>query len=142
MNNLTARAYVISGLSDSQVDDLHEREIESDYPYTSSMIHESYATPSVGEVPVELHAKPESQILAIHERVRSEYKLRHIGCCFKDKSGFYDNKKDNSGCSENAHLAVVHKSDWIIRKDKRLSLPVPSTGGKAREKMLLNEQAA
>ena len=133
MREITARAYQVSRLDDAQVEVLHERETKLGSPGTPSMIKQKFGLSDIGQVPEELFEKPESQIVAIHEKTRSAYKQKHAGCCFKNGEGMYN--KSDLNCRSNADLVVLHQTDWLIRDDRFLSLPTPSTGGKAREKM-------
>lgn len=133
MREITARAYHVSRLDDAQVETLHERETKLGYPGTPSMIKHKFRLTEIGQVPEEMFEKPESQIIAIHEKTRAAYKEKHAGCCFKNGEGFYN--KSDSNCRSNADLVVLHQTDWLIRDDRFLSLPTPTTGGKAREKM-------
>ncbi len=95
------------------------------------MIKKKFGLSDIGEVPGDLYEKPESQITAIYERTRNEYKKNHTGCCFKNAEGFFD--RADLACKQNADLVVVHQSDWLIRTDRHLSMQTPTTGGKARE---------
>jgi hypothetical protein len=133
MREITARAYHVSRLDEDQVNILHDRETKLGYPGTPSEIRRKFRLSEIGQVPEELSEKPESQIVAIHEKTRAEYKKKHVGCCFKNGEGVYD--KSDSNCRPNADLVVLHQTDWLIRDDRFLSLPTPTTGGKAREKM-------
>lgn len=133
MREITARAYQVSRLDDAQVEVLHDRETRLGYPGTPSMIRQKFRLSEIGQVPEELYEKPESQIVAIHEKTRSAYKQKHAGCCFKNGEGMYN--KSDLNCRSNSDLVVLHQTDWLIRDDRFLSLPTPSTGGKAREKM-------
>lgn len=135
MREITARAYHVSRLDDDQVNVLHDRETRLGYPGTPSMIRQKFRLSEIGQVPEELYEKPESQIVAIHERALAEYKNNHTGCCFKKDDGMYDKNMKDTNCKKNAYMAVLHQTDWLIRDDRNLSLPTPSTGGKAREKM-------
>lgn len=131
MNAMTARAYHVTRLDDDQVESLHERENGIGYPVTPFMIKQSFSLSEIGQVPDEMSEKQESQIVAIYERTRNEYKKNHAGCCFKNADGFFD--RSDTACKQNADLVVVHQSDWLIRTDRHLSMQTPTTGGKARE---------
>lgn len=131
MNSMTARAYHVTRLDDDQVESLHEKENRIGYPSTPGMIKQSFRLSEIGQVPDEMSEKQESQIVAIYERTRNEYKKNHTGCCFKNAEGFFD--RADLACKQNADLVVVHQSDWLIRTDRHLSMQTPTTGGKARE---------
>jgi UDP-N-acetylenolpyruvoylglucosamine reductase len=128
---MTARAYHVTRLDDDQVESLHERENGIGYPVTPFMIKQSFSLSEIGQVPDEMSEKQESQIVAIYERTRNEYKKNHAGCCFKNADGFFD--RSDTACKQNADLVVVHQSDWLIRTDRHLSMKTPTAGGKARE---------
>jgi len=131
VNAMTARAYHVTRLDDDQVESLHERENGIGYPVTPFMIKQSFSLSEIGQVPDEMSEKQESQIVAIYERTRNEYKKNHAGCCFKNADGFFD--RSDTACKQNADLVVVHQSDWLIRTDRHLSMKTPTAGGKARE---------
>lgn len=140
MREITARAYHVSRLDEDQVNVLHDRETRLGYPGTPSMIRQKFRLSEIGQVPEELYEKAESQIVAIHEKALAGYKKNHTGCCFKKADGMYDKDKKDTNCKANSYMAVLHQIDWLIRDDRYLSLPTPSSGGKAREKM--REEAA
>lgn len=135
MREITARAYHVSRLDDDQVNVLHDRETRLGYPGTPSMIRQKFRLSEIGQVPEELYEKAESQIVAIHEKSLAGYKKNHTGCCFKKEDGMFDKNKKDTNCKEKSYMAVLHQTDWLIREDRNLSLPTPSSGGKAREKM-------
>lgn len=74
MREITARAYHVSRLDEDQVNILHDRETKLGYPGTPSEIRRKFRLSEIGQVPEELSEKPESQIVAIHEKTRAEYK--------------------------------------------------------------------
>lgn len=133
MRDLTARAYMVSRLDGNQLRVLHSRENELGYPGTTSVIRKKFNLSEIGEVPEELYSNAESQVIAVNEKARADYKGRHTGCCFPLDDGMYP--RSDARCPSNPYLAVLHAGDLKIIDDG-VCFPTPTTGGKAREKMM------
>ncbi len=133
MRDITARMYQVTRLDEAHVNVLHDFEISVGYPSTPWMIKKKFRLNDIGDVPEEFHTKQESQIIAIYEKTRAEYKTSHAGCCFKDAEGFH--VRSDTECQQNADIIVLHQADWNVRDDRHLNLNTPMGGGKAKQKI-------
>lgn len=136
MRDLTARAYMVSRLDHNQLRLLHEREIALGYHGTPSMIRKKFQLAEIGEVPEEMFTSAESQVIAVNEKIRAEYREDHTGCCFKSKDGMYE--KDDEQCSPLPDLVVLHSADKKIRHDGIVFPSSPSKGGSLKNRVEVN----
>lgn len=136
MRDLTARAYMVSRLDNNQLRILHAREMGLGYHGTPSMIRKKFQLVEIGEVPEEIFASAESQVIAVNEKMRAEYRQDHAGCCFKSLDGMYE--KDDEQCSPFPDLVVLHFADKKIRHDGIVFPSSPSKGGSLKNRVEVN----
>lgn len=137
MRDLTARAYMVSRLDQNQLRTLHDREMDLGYPGTPHMIRRKFNLVEIGEVPEEMFSSAESQVIAVNEKARAQYREEHTGCCFKSKDGMYENSDER--CGELPDLVVLHTADKKIRHDGIVFPSSPQKGGSLKNRVELNQ---
>ena len=116
MNTNTARAYIISSLSDDQVQRLHAVEKREGYRMPPCWIHENFSTPEGGEVPEAAWSRVERVVMAIFLRAQDQYRAKNI------ESWIFD------------QVPVQHVADWEIRHQK-VEFSSGSQGTNLRERI-------